>query len=122
MITPTYENKQVVQLLAPLIATWLADMAPNRRRLFNMATSGKYRTYTAMAKDMKLSVTRVTRLMNRLRRGGSVLLRNGLKDAGLPEVDYDITRCPWGTLVALQTILDAGGAIGIHHQTQQDAL
>lgn len=83
-----------------------------------MATSGNYRTYTAMAKDLRLSVARVTQLMNSLRRGGAVLLRDGLRDAGLPGVDYDVTACPWGTLVALRVILEVAEAHDGCHQTQ----
>lgn len=83
-----------------------------------MATSGNYRTYTAMAKDLRISVTRVTKLMNCLRRGGAVLLRDGLKDAGLPGVDHDVTACPWGTLMALRVILQVADARDTFSETQ----
>lgn len=118
VITPTYENVQLAQRLAPLIRAWLDGKTARQRTLFAMATSGNYRTYTAMAKDLRLSVTRVTQLMNRLRRGGTVVLHDGLKDAGLPGVDYDVTACPWGTLVALRVILHVADAHDSHRQTQ----
>lgn len=117
MISDTYENRQIVERLAPAIRVWLDSRSKTQRRAWLLATSGEHRTYVSMAKELRVSATRTAKIMNSLRRGGTVVLDKGLKDAGLPRVDYDVTWCPWSTLRALQKILDAGTVSSDHAET-----